>query len=471
MREELAFLADLIGRLEPARREQFDLAVDALSVTDGAVAAALPGAYSPGMPQAFRGNYVAALAFADFVQEFFCRSPAAAARFRGSTTHSTYLKRWNTSVYFSLHFQEIAGALETVLGEGGAGAGTSGGRWMLRASEALEVAIDKVVSPDVFLPSLADKLFRLCLQLLSRYSVWLEGGGAQDGGRGLASASGSGPASAPGPGPEPESGDGAGAERALAACADVERLVQLLRGRYLETWVLTLSATGPAQSGGDGAPIPRAALEEAAGSLEAQQRELVRRASAELAEECKKGLKFMRGIISTYRMTNRPMPSQPSQYVAGVLRPFRAFLETHVAEIGDVSRSGLVLATADAVCDSFRDVAADLLKTVTQTDASLKKLKKQPGGAESGVSDADKMRAQLFLDVEEFGRELAAAGARVDGPESAFQSLLASVRPPPASSRAGGGHGVEPGSGVETPAPTPPESDTAAAAVAAAAGS
>ena len=473
MREELAFLADLIGRLEPARREQFDLAVDALSVTDGAVAAALPGAYSPGVPQAFRGNYVAALAFADFVEEFFCRSPAAAARFRGSTAHSTHLKRWNTSVYFSLHFQEIAGALETVLGEAGAGAGTSGGGWLLRASEALEVAIDKVVSPDVFLPSLADKLFRLCLQLLARYSVWLGGLGAQEGGRGLVSASASASAPGLGPGPGPESGDGTVAERALAACADVERLVQLLRGRYLETWVLTLSATGPAQGGGDGTePILRAALEEAAGSLEAQQRELVRRASAELAEECKKGLKFMRGIISTYRMTNRPMPSQPSQYVAGVLRPFREFLEVHVADIGDLSRSDLVLVTADAVCDSFRDMAADLLKTVTQTDASLKKLKKQPGGAESGVSDADKMRAQLFLDVEEFGRELAAVGARVDGHESAFQSLLTSVRPPPASSRAGGAQGEESGLGEETPAPPPPESDTAAAAaVGAAAGS
>ena len=414
MRAELGFLAELVGGLEPSRREQFDLAMDALAATDEAVAAALPGAYSPGVPQAFRANYVAALAFADFVQSFLCASPAAAARFRDSAPHAAYLRRWNTSVYFSLHFQEIAGALETALGAGVAG---GGGGWRLQASEALEASIEKVVSPDVFLPALADKLFRLCLQLLSRYTAWMQDGG--------------GPRSA-------------GAEGSLAAHSDAGRLAQFLRGRYHEVWTVTLSATGPAEEEGAAHHI-WAALEEAAAQLEALQRDFLRLVAAELSEKCKEGLKFMRGIIATYRMTNRPMPSQPSQYVSGILGPFRAFLEGREAELDAVARTALVQATADAVSDRFNEVAADLLQTVAQTDASLKKLKKQPGAAGAGGSDADKMRAQLFLDVEEFGRELVAVGAQVQGPGNAFQRLLESVHPPLLP--AGGGEGAPAGGG------------------------
>jgi len=430
MRAELGFLAELVGGLEPSRREQFDLAVDALAATDEAIAAALPGAYSPGVPQAFRANYVAALAFADFVQGFLCASPAAAARFRESAPHSTYLRRWNTSVYFSLHFQEIAGALETALGAGETGAG---GGWLLQPSEALEACIEKVVSPDVFLPALADKLFRLCLQLLSRYTAWMQDGG--------------GPLSA-------------GAEGSLAAHSDAGRLAHFLRGRYLEVWTLTLSATGPAEEEGAAHHL-RAALEEAAAQLEALQRDFLRRVAAELSEKCKEGLKFMRGIIATYRMTNRPMPSQPSQYVPGVLGPLRAFLEGREAQLDAAARTALVQATADAVSDRFNEVATDLLQTVAQTDASLKKLKKQPGASGAGASDADKMRAQLFLDVEEFGRELVAVGAQVQGPGNAFQRLLESVHPPPLLAGGGeggaaGGGGVEPAAGGGDEAAAPP---------------
>ena len=413
MRVELGFLAELVGGLEPSRREHFDLAVDALAATDEAVAAALPGAYSPGVPETFRANYVAALAFADFVQAFLCASPAAAARFRASATHAAYLRRWNTSVYFSLHFQEIAGALETALAAGVAG---GGGEWSLRASEALEASIEKVVSPDVFLPALADKLFRLCLQLVSRYTAWMQDGG--------------GPRSA-------------GAEGSLAAHSDAGRLARFLRGRYLEVWTLTLSATGPAEEDG-GAGHLRAALEEAAAQLEALQRDLLQQVAAGVSEKCKDGLKFMRGIIATYRMTNRPMPSQPSQYVPGILGPFREFLEGRKAQLDAGARSVLVQATADAVSDRFNEVAADLLQTVAQTDASLKKLKKQPGAAGAGASDADKMRAQLFLDVEEFGRELVAVGAQVQGSGNAFQRLLESVRPPPLPAGGGGGEVTAP---------------------------
>merc|ERR1739848_704104 len=47
-------------------------------------------------------------------------------------------------------------------------------------------------------------------------------------------------------------------------------------------------------------------------------------------------LKHVRGITATYRMTNRPMPSRPSHYVSGILRPLadlqKSFSKTSPSE-------------------------------------------------------------------------------------------------------------------------------------------
>lgn len=42
-----------------------------------------------------------------------------------------------------------------------------------------------------------------------------------------------------------------------------------------------------------------------------------------LSERCGAALKPMRGIATTYRMVNRPMPTRPSPYVIAVLQPLR----------------------------------------------------------------------------------------------------------------------------------------------------
>lgn len=46
-------------------------------------------------------------------------------------------------------------------------------------------------------------------------------------------------------------------------------------------------------------------------------------AVAAVSEKCCAVLKQLRAISTTYRMVNRPLPTRPSHYVAGVLGPLR----------------------------------------------------------------------------------------------------------------------------------------------------
>lgn len=66
------------------------------------------GVYSPGVPATFHTNYRAALGFLSQL-EALCHSRAAVDKLRSSDAYSSFMKRWNLPVYFSLVFQEIAG--------------------------------------------------------------------------------------------------------------------------------------------------------------------------------------------------------------------------------------------------------------------------------------------------------------------------------------------------------------------------
>lgn len=45
--------------------------------------------------------------------ESLCRSRAALDRLRASPHHTAFTKKWNTSVYFSLIYQDVAGAVQS----------------------------------------------------------------------------------------------------------------------------------------------------------------------------------------------------------------------------------------------------------------------------------------------------------------------------------------------------------------------
>ena len=84
------------------------------------------------------------------------------------------------------------------------------------------------------------------------------------------------------------------------------------------------------------------------------------------------------------------------------------------------------------VTGKYGEMAEDLLRTVQQTESSLKRLKERQGagsaqGENASASDADKICSQLYLDVQEYGKQLKKLGIEEDSaPE--YQKLCLAVK-------------------------------------------
>ncbi|KAK2078871.1 hypothetical protein QBZ16_002561 [Prototheca wickerhamii] len=133
-----------------------------------------PGDLGPGVPDAFHAGCRAGLAFLTRL-EALCGTAEQVERFRAGAAHSAFVRLWNLPAYYGLRFQEVAGALEGAL-EGAAldprepagGAGV----FRLEASAACWEALVRTASPDVLLPGLGERFFRLGLMCLGRYAAW-----------------------------------------------------------------------------------------------------------------------------------------------------------------------------------------------------------------------------------------------------------------------------------------------------------
>jgi len=170
-------------------------------------------------------------------------------------------------------------------------------------------------------------------------------------------------------------------------------------------------------------------LEEAAGAVCAW-------VAQSAAGQCTEALKQLRGIVATYRMTNKPLPTRPSHFVPSFVRPLREALESEGARaLSAGARAALAAAAADAVNARYEEAAREMVEAVRKTETSLRRLKKKGGGKEGGaggdggaaeLSDTDKICRQLYLDIKEHGRGLAGCGLDPASLPS-FQALWAVV--------------------------------------------
>ncbi|KAE8654993.1 Golgi organization, COG2 isoform 2 [Hibiscus syriacus] len=141
-----------------------------------------PGAFSPGRPKEFLKNYKSSLDFLAYL-EGYCPTRAAVAKFRAAPFYVEFMKQWNVGVYFSLRFQEIAGALDSALTAPSivlvqnSGSGEEDPKNLtLKQSVILLDSLRSCWNEEVLVLSCSDKFLRLSLQLLSRYSNWLSSG-------------------------------------------------------------------------------------------------------------------------------------------------------------------------------------------------------------------------------------------------------------------------------------------------------
>ncbi|PIA51191.1 hypothetical protein AQUCO_01100194v1 [Aquilegia coerulea] len=387
-----------------------------------------PGALSPGRPTEFLKNYKSSLVFLAHL-EGYCASRSAVSKFRSEAVYSEFMKQWNLGVYSSLRFQEIAGALDSALM---VTALTPVQKSHAKHEDSLELTLQQSITlleslrscwrEEVLVISCSDKFLRLSLQLLSRYSTWLSSGlGARRMGR---------------------TGSNLGSEWAISAVPedfiyvmhDINRLVTELGGDYLQS-VLEVLSSCPSEV----LDLVKQSILHGGKSLKDVLPQIMSTMTESVVEKSVEDLRQLKGITTTYRMTNKPLPVRHSPYVSGILRPLQAFLDGEQATtyLTREARHELIQSVTEAITNRYYELASDTVNLARKTESSLLRIRhnaqRRTGTSsdvsDNNVSDTDKICMQLFLDVQEYGRNLASLGVKAAN-ISAYRSLWQCVAPP-----------------------------------------
>ncbi len=132
-----------------------------------------------------------------------------------------------------------------------------------------------------------------------------------------------------------------------------------------------------------------------------------------LIKECSEPLAAVKGVAATYRMTNRPPPTQASPFVATILRPLKEF-ESRFSnriphQVGFEWKRKVVASVAEKYCAAV----SELTETVQRTEEALKNRKARRTAA-GGMSDGEKVKLQLLLDQREFSSNVAEIGISME---------------------------------------------------------
>ena len=169
----------------------------------------------------------------------------------------------------------------------------------------------------------------------------------------------------------------------------------------------------------------RGAVVEGSARLRGQQAPLTALIVEHISGKCKAQLKQVSDIPRLYRRTNKELPTKPCAYMTAVLSPLDAFFQEHRPLLdGGLGADGLrdwLAKIFGAVAGTYLENVSEVLAAVQKMEESLKRLKRvrdtrkigggegaadaaagAEGGGRAAISDDDKIRLQLYLDVSFF---------------------------------------------------------------------
>ncbi|XP_054050854.1 conserved oligomeric Golgi complex subunit 2 isoform X4 [Rissa tridactyla] len=396
----------------------------------------LPSLFNPGNPDVFHEKYTTSM---DFVRKFErqCGSQASVKRLRSHPSYQSFNNKWNLPVYFQIRFREIAGALEEALSDTLEEA-PAGSSYCLLATHMVWMSLLKCWSDQMFLPLLAHRLWKLSLQILARYSVFIgevsvrpiscenmkESKKSVPVGRKESSVSLS-PGEDQGNGSSPESQTlpSISSTQLVYVAADLDKLQDQIPD------ILEMIKPKLEMIGFKNVSCLAGALEDSKTSLSACIPTLNNRIIQDLSESSFAYLKSALEVPRLYRRTNKEVPTKASPYVDSALKPFYRLQN----EYKDILKQPMIHQWLEgALSEStqkYYETVSDVLSSVKKMEESLKRLKQarrnvtsNPVGTNGGMSDDNKIRLQLALDVEYFGEQIRKMGLETSSIKS-FSAL------------------------------------------------
>jgi hypothetical protein len=128
-------------------------------------------------------------------------------------------------------------------------------------------------------------------------------------------------------------------------------------------------------------------------------------------------------------MTNKEAPTRPSYYVGNIIVPILQFFKEADPFAIPKYKELWTLQIVQAVTDKYVEMTNNLLTTLNKQEQSLKRIgKKATKGTSDKITDVDKIYLQLYLDIEEYAKQLLQLQVNASTLES-YQQLSTLVLP------------------------------------------
>nr|XP_028579830.1 conserved oligomeric Golgi complex subunit 2 isoform X2 [Podarcis muralis] len=403
----------------------------------------LPSLFNPGNPDAFHEKYTISM---DFVRKFErqCGSQASVKRLRSHPSYHSFNDKWNLPVYFQIRFREIAGALETAFSDDLEEAPAQSS-YSLLATHVACASLQKCWSDQIFLPLLTHRLWKLSLQIVARYSFFISelllrpiSNESTKDKKSLASSSKECPLNPSSV--EDQGNDSCPESQPLASISTTQLVLVASDLDKLQEWfpeLLEIIKPKLETTGFKNIACISGALEDSKDSLLGCWPTLNNKLIQELSDSCFGCLKSAVEIPRLYRRTNKEVPTKALPYVDAALKPFHQLKNDYKDTLKPAVIEQWLEGALGKSTQKYFETISDILNSVKKMEESLKRLKQArktvtanstaPNG---GMSDDNKIRLQLALDVEHFGIQIQKMGLQLSNIKSfsALSELVQSAK-------------------------------------------
>ena len=332
----------------------------------------------------FHYNYAQTLKFIESFEEL-CETKRRTLELRSHDSFVDFLERWDLTVYYQLCFKEIAGCLEQVFDKPSGSKlqeSTQSDKFKLRLFSTLWGCLHRCWDDNTLLLTLSHRHWKLTLQLLARIISWSRS-----------------------PGQIPD--------------LSVDSLALLLHNFDLiikEFPTFCYSVIKPKLS-----LLPRFDIDMLQDGIKWSQQQfsevaplLLEYIIAQVTQQCILPLDQAHSIPRLYRKTNKEQPSKSSSYVTNAIQPILNFTQTYNSLLQPERTQTVIDGAVKQFCARFLVIISEVLTAVKRTEDSLLRIKQRIGSlvpqqslsGPSGMSDDNKIRLQLVLDIEELLKRL-----------------------------------------------------------------
>ncbi|KDQ57488.1 hypothetical protein JAAARDRAFT_177682 [Jaapia argillacea MUCL 33604] len=438
------------GMSEEKEREGFEIMANVVWVEIGRAVMDELGSFvfAAGRPDEFRKNHETTQAFIRSL-EYLCPSLHSIQTMRSHPLFTSFERRWQLPVYFQLRWKKIVMDLEEALVVTKiehVGSNKDRAPFVTPQAAAVWQAVTTCWSAEVYIPDLGFRFWKFTLQLLSRYKTWLLGSlppiEPLPKSQPLERAVSGSPAITRSVTPIPPPSETASVESIAADDALIRVLavaitdILAMESQVRKLWREEVSMMLPDTDGVEGEDInPEAALDRALSGLTSLIPPMSNQIISILTKRSCEAVQAVRSIPASIRaMSMKRTPVEPSYFVPTILQPVKGFFG-----VGGGDGPGSALKTqfgpvyAGAVFESAVQRYLFWITSLRKTEESLRRLQKGKsqglsffGGSSKGRDDKgrdeERIRSQMILDVEAFGKDAASLGVSVEGSQS-FVSL------------------------------------------------